>query len=180
LQIYRETPGGQQSLNGLPSGCKGSSARARDWTVVDFGKYEGKTLPQIVLIDPDWFFWAVEEHIFNKSDELKAEANEIRRKATNIKIPSGSRVEYAIHPSAGELASVSVVPASTPQHHGSSPTLVAEVLDLSMARKIAPYDKLGGGIIVAAVKFHVLDGRKTRLTRERCERFFNDDTNFAL
>ena len=28
------------------------------WTVIDFGKFEGKgmTLPQIVFTDPDWFF----------------------------------------------------------------------------------------------------------------------------
>ena len=99
-------------------------------------------------IDPDWFFWAVEKHIFSTS-RLKAEANEIRRKATNIRIPSGSKVEYAIHPSTGKFANVSVVPASTPRHEGSSPTHVADVLDLSMARQISPYDKLGDGSLYA-------------------------------
>jgi hypothetical protein len=27
------------------------------WTTVPFGKHQGKTLPQIVIDDPDWFFW---------------------------------------------------------------------------------------------------------------------------
>ena len=36
------------------------------WTVVNFGKFKDKnlTLPQIVLQDPDWFFWAVGEGVF--------------------------------------------------------------------------------------------------------------------
>jgi hypothetical protein len=152
--------------------------RARNWTVVNFGKHKGKTLPQIVLTDPDWFFWAVEKQTFDKSTQLKAQANEIRHKATSIRIPSGSRVEYAIHPSARRLAGVSLVSTSTPQHDGSSPTHTGDALDLSMARKIAPYDKLGGKIILRAVKFHVFGGKNIRLTRERCERFFDEDTNF--
>ena len=57
------------------------------WTVVQFGKYRGKTLPQIIFTDPDWFFWAVENDTF-KSAALKAEASDIRRKATRIKIPA--------------------------------------------------------------------------------------------
>ena len=34
------------------------------WTIILFGKYEGKTLPQIVLRDPDWFFWEKHETLF--------------------------------------------------------------------------------------------------------------------
>jgi len=28
------------------------------WSTLPFGKHKGKTLPQIVFADPDWFFWA--------------------------------------------------------------------------------------------------------------------------
>jgi hypothetical protein len=31
------------------------------WTVVPFGKYESRTLPEIVMLDPDWFFWDAAE-----------------------------------------------------------------------------------------------------------------------
>jgi hypothetical protein len=153
------------------------------WTVVNFGRYRRKTLPQIVLIDPDWFFWAVEKQIFNKSPQLKREANDIYRKATRIRVtgPKGSKmkVEYAIHPRENKLADVSVIPASQPQHQGSTPTLVEDVFDLSMARQICPYDKLGGQIIVRALKFHVFVNENARLTRQRCAKFFDDDSNFA-
>jgi hypothetical protein len=151
---------------------------ARVWTVVPFGKHKGKTLPQIVLVDPDWFFWAIEEQVFNYPAQLKSEAKEISRKARRIKVAAKTRVEYAIHPHARKLADVSVVPASTPRHDGSSPTYVEDVLDLSMARQIASYDKLGGQIIVRALKFHVFGDENARLTRKRCEGFFDNDSNF--
>jgi hypothetical protein len=27
------------------------------WSVVPFGRYRGKTLPEIIVRDLDWFFW---------------------------------------------------------------------------------------------------------------------------
>jgi hypothetical protein len=117
--------------------------KPRVWTVVSFGKYKGKTLPQIALIDPDWFFWAVENQVFNKSPELRTEADEICRKATKIKVPGEKgakvRVEYTIQPHVGKLADVSVIIAGTPRHEGSSATFVRDYLDLSTAWQIAPY-----------------------------------------
>lgn len=43
---------------------------AMPWSVVNFGpKFKGKTLPQIIFDDPDWFFWGIEKDIFsNKGD----------------------------------------------------------------------------------------------------------------
>jgi hypothetical protein len=49
--------------------------------------------------------------------------------------------------------------------------------DLSFPRKIADYDKMGGKIIVRALKHFVFGRASARWTRERCERFFEDDAN---
>jgi hypothetical protein len=153
------------------------------WTVVNFGKHEGKTLPQIVLTDPDWFFWAVENQAFNRLPQLKKEANDIRRKAKRIRVtgPKGSqaKVEYDIDPRTAKLAGVSVIPSSQPQHQGSTPTHVEDFFDLSMAQQISPYDKLGGKIIVRVLKHRVFGDENARLTRRRCENFFDDDSSFA-
>jgi hypothetical protein len=106
------------------------------WTIVTFGRYRGKTLPQIALIDPDWFFWAMENQIFSRSPQLKEEANDIRRKATRIKVtgPKGSKakVEYAIHPSLNKLAGVSVIPMSQPQRT----SLLDKVLEATQSSNI--------------------------------------------
>ena len=47
------------------------------WSVVPFGKYEGKTFPEILVRDADWFFWVV-PHLYGK---LAEEAEELARKA---------------------------------------------------------------------------------------------------
>ena len=35
---------------------KGAEMR---WSTVPFGKYKGKTFPEIIVRDADWFFWAL-------------------------------------------------------------------------------------------------------------------------
>ena len=53
------------------------------WTTLLFGKHWGKTLPQVILNDPDWFFWILPELY----GQLKREADDLARKASKIKIP---------------------------------------------------------------------------------------------
>ena len=53
------------------------------WSAVPFGKYQGKTLPEIIVRDPDWFFWVVPK-LYGK---LADEAQDLARKARTIKIP---------------------------------------------------------------------------------------------
>jgi hypothetical protein len=53
------------------------------WTTIPFGKHQGKTLPQIVIDDPDWFFWIL-PRLYGR---LKIEADDLARKASKIKTP---------------------------------------------------------------------------------------------
>lgn len=149
------------------------------WLEVSFGKYRGKTLPQIVFTDPDWFFWACEQNAF-KSAVLKKQAADILEKASRIRIPGGgdSLVEYVIHPGVGKLAAVEVVLADRPAHEGASPTRRLDRFDLSFARKVAPYDKEGGRVLIDAVKRYVFGNPSTRMTRQKCEAFFDSPANF--
>jgi hypothetical protein len=36
------------------------------YSILNFGKHKGKSLPEILLHDPDWFFWAMENHVLKK------------------------------------------------------------------------------------------------------------------
>lgn len=153
------------------------------WTIVNFGKYrgKGKSLPQIVFDDPDWFFWALKDGAFKGA--LASEASEIATKATKIKIPDKKvgeyRVRYYLDPLVGKIADIEVIAADHAPHLGSSGTRELDFFDLSMARRIAPYDKLGGKFIVGAIKTYVFGSKKTRLTKERCEEFFQNPRNFG-
>jgi hypothetical protein len=150
------------------------------WSTVNFGKHSGKTLPQIVFGDPDWFFWAIEENVFK--GPLSREARLINERARAILIPNGNAgdflAEYFVHPPTGKFAHMEIVPASRPQHEGPSPTFRKDVIDLSVPRQIAPYDKLGCKTLISSVKDVLFGSKSARMTPERCAAFFDDPTNF--
>jgi hypothetical protein len=64
------------------------------WSTMPFGKYAGQTLPEIILTDPDWFFYMLPK-LYGRLGE---EAKNLARKARGIKIPKPRpgkwRVEY--------------------------------------------------------------------------------------
>lgn len=152
------------------------------WTELGFGKHKGKTLPQVVFADPDWFFWAIEENVFKGS--LTRESRRIHERARSIRIPPEKGddlvAEYVIHSPTMKFGGVKLVERDRAKHVGSSPTFRLPCLDLGVVRDIAQYDKTGGKLLVKDLK-HILFGTtKARLTRERCERFFDDDDKFVL
>jgi hypothetical protein len=57
------------------------------WSVVPFGKYGGKTLPEIIVRDLDWFFWMLPK-LYGK---LGTEAHDLARKVRAIRIPKARR-----------------------------------------------------------------------------------------
>jgi len=155
------------------------------WTILNFGKFkgEGKTLPQIIFSDPDWFYWAYNEGVFKNKNQLSYEAEEISRKGSSIKIPCIDGVErvaeYLIHAPTGKFAKLELVPVSRPLHVGGSPAFRKNVIDLRVPRQIAVYDKTGCSLLLGAVK-HYLFGANARMTKKRCEDFFSNDDNFML
>ena len=80
------------------------------WSTLNFGKHSGKSLPQVLFADPDWFFWAVEKGVFGDRALLKKESELLRRRARNIKIPASRHpdpvVEYFRRGSAASALSV--------------------------------------------------------------------------
>lgn len=153
------------------------------WSIVDFGKFrgKGKSLPQIVFSDPDWFFWAVEDNVFANKGALAAEAAKLNEKARNIKIPSrhGANMiaEYIIYRPTMKFSHMELVPSDRPHHEGSSPTFRKEVIDFSVPRQIASYDKLGCSHMLSSAKFYLF-GAGVRMTKKLCEDFFDNRANF--
>ncbi len=49
----------------------------------------------------------------------------------------------------------------------------------TLPRFSASYDKRRGRLLVRAAKFHPFGDACFRMTRERCEEFFDDDENFG-
>jgi hypothetical protein len=151
------------------------------WSPINFGKfYElGKTLPQIVLSDPDWFFHMHEQDAFLGS--LRSEAQGVARKATQIRIPGKSptefKVQYYLTEDTGKFWYIDVVRVDDPL-----PLDVRferrDFLDLSYPRR-RQYDKRGGRRIIEQLKIYVFGNACRRFTKAVCERFFNNPKNFG-
>lgn len=152
------------------------------WTPLDFGKHKGKTLPQVIFADPDWFFWAVEKGTFKNRERLLTEARDIDRKARFIRIPqTGTErmvAEYRVDRTSHKYSNLEIVPESRPRDSGFTERL--HVLDLSFPRRQSKYDKSGGSSLLSSVKEILFDGKVPRMTKKRCEEFFNDNSRFDL
>ncbi len=153
------------------------------WTTLEFGKHKGKTLPQVLFIDPDWFFWAIKNEAFNKPPALKAEADDLNWKAQNILIPKPDResyeVEYFIHPAQNKFSYFSIVPKDKPLHVGSSKAFRSTVIDMKIPSLYNKYDKSGFKRFLECLKLDYFGDKSYKMTKARCEDFFNDDSNFA-
>ena len=152
------------------------------WTELDFGKYAGLTLPQVLFKDPDWFFWAVSNDVLKTRPSLKSEAIELNEKARRIKVPQSGQdtlvVEYWIHRPTQKFSHWDLVPESRRHHVGSSSTYRSNVIDLSFPHRVAPYDKLGCKSMLSSLRYHLFGSKGLRMTKQRCEGFFNDSRNF--
>ncbi|TBF87945.1 hypothetical protein ELG72_37895 [Rhizobium leguminosarum] len=144
------------------------------------GKHKGKTLPQILLTDPDYFFWAMEQDDFFRG-HLATEAKDIHRKARRIKIPKPDpdnwRVEYFLSPD-GKFAHFDIVESNRPPHVGSSRTSRAATLDFAYVRQTKDYDKLGYKLFIKSFKYFYFDSETARLSQSKCEAFFDEPSNF--
>jgi hypothetical protein len=142
------------------------------WSTITFGKYEGKTLPEVILIDLDWFYWALP-----KLYGIAEEAQDLAQKARAIKIPKPNRkkleVEYR-YERGDRFRGFTFVKASSTQYSRWSTRL--SYLDLSRCLR-RKYDKRGGRILLRDFRRHYFGDNK-RLTKKRCEKFFRDRSNF--
>jgi hypothetical protein len=127
----------------------------------------------VILSDPDWFFWAIEENTFD-SWGLRDQANDIRQKASQIKIPKPNpgnwEIEYFMTLNR-EFERFAIVRATKPNHVGSSITSRADHLDLSFVTRIKGYQKGANNRMLDCFRHYYFGG--ANLTKARCEKFFD-------
>lgn len=153
------------------------------WTTVGFGKHSGKSLPQIMFKDADWFFHGYESGYF-KEGALAHEAHELYRRARSVRVPprNGHKmlVEYVTHRdvrSGREKFATMRLIADGP---GLERLNVSPSIDFYTPRAYARNDKAGNKYFVTALKAILFGNRSQRMNRRACEAFFNDDDNFDL
>ena len=151
------------------------------WSTLSFRRHKGKSLPQIMFQDADWFFHAYENGYFKNG--LASEAHEIYRRARSIKVPQrdGRKmlVEYIIHSdrnsrSNGKFGTMRLI-AEGP---GLANLNVAKSIDFYIPRSYARRDKIGYKNFVSSLKVILFGNPSKRMNRKACEDFFNDNSNF--
>jgi hypothetical protein len=143
------------------------------WTSIPFGKHQGKTLPQIVIDDPDWFFWIL-PRLYG---QLKSEADDVARKASKIKIPRRNPRKWCVEfrfEHGDRFCGFGIVRADSFTNPKWSIRL--PYLDLRLPRSYKAYDKKGYKNLIRDFRRLYFDGRN--LTKKRCEAFFGKDDNF--
>jgi hypothetical protein len=147
------------------------------WATLTFGKHAGKTLPEIILSDADWVFWAVKKSAFK--GRLANEAAKLVESARAIKIPKRNpkrwQVEYS-YDDTGGFCGFQFVKADVPSPCGRRSIRRLPYLDFSCIRRKA-YDKRGCRNLLRDFRCHYF-GDNTRLTKRRCEQFFSNKKNF--
>jgi len=153
-----------------------------EWSIITFGKHKGKSLPQIMFRDADWFFHAFENGYFKGA--YAQEANELFRRARSIRVPQryGQKmlIEYLTQrdgkSGTGKFATMQLIP--------DGPDLgrlnVASLIDFYVPRSYSFYDKTGYKNFVFSLKAILFGDPSHRMNRRACEAFFNDDENFDL
>jgi hypothetical protein len=143
------------------------------WTVLSFGKHQGKTLPLIILDDPDWFFWVLP----GLYGQLKTEADDLARKAAKIKIPRRNprkwRVEFRFE-HGDRFCGFDIVRADS--FMNSKWSIRLPYLDLRLPRSYKAYDRQGYRNLIR--DFRRLYFHDRYLTKKRCEAFFDNGDNF--
>jgi hypothetical protein len=151
-------------------------------TRLPFGKHIGQTLPQVLLTDPDWFYWAaVEKAIF--WGPLGQEAADLVAKAARIKIPKRNPMKWSVEyifDRDGRFERWEIVKADSWMHRGSDYRERSDYLDLFIVATQKAYDKGGNKKLLRGFRRWYFGSATARMTERRCEAFFDNDGNFVL
>ena len=154
-----------------------SVSRRRAWRPMPFGKYEGRTLPQVLFKDADYFFWLLREGALRGA--LAMQAKHLAKKACRIRIPREPAeafvVDYFFN-SENQFSCFSIVPKDAYQ----SPHVVYRLnhIDFSIIRNHKEYAKGEYKRFLRDFRRVFFGNESASMTKDRCEEFFDGD-NFV-
>ena len=142
--------------------------------------HHNRTLPEVMFKDPDWFFFLY----FNKKfyRDLLDEVEDVYLKACHIRIPGNEGgdlvAEYVF--SRGEFIELRIVPRERPVEATGTQTIRKNAIDMSVLYSQRGYDKRGYRVFMRDMKEILFGNASARMSKERCEKFFNNSQNFDL
>lgn len=154
------------------------------WTPIQFGKYRGQTLPQLVFTDPDWFFAAYAAGSFDTSPALRVESALVFQRARNIRIPGDQNrpmvAEYVFLPSLDRFSHFHIMDQCKVNQNQSASVIRKPIIDMAIPWERNPFDHYGCRQLLLSMKLYIFGSRTFAVKRELAERFIDDESNFLL
>lgn len=154
-----------------------------NWSRLTFGKHKGKTLPQVMFKDPDWFFYAYKMGYFKDKGQIEIEAKNILHKSINVRIPDKKNKPQAviviIHKPTGTYGRMVSIDKEKADKMVYPPDFVFDRINMAFPFTLKQYDKFSYRLLIIDIK-NIVFGGKIKMTKKRCEDFFSDDDNFML
>ena len=142
------------------------------WTTVPFGRHAGKTLPQVICVDPAWFLWLARQTSLYGA--IAHDAKVLHRRIRAIKIPKQRPEEWLVeycYDVDRRFVRFDIV--RTDSWPYSKYSIRLPCVDIAL---IQPRFRSEWKNFVRDLRRIYFGGRK--LTKEGAERFFGDPSNF--
>jgi hypothetical protein len=149
-----------------------------------FGRYRSKTLEWLFFNDPGYVWWMIDDGAEkNLKEAARTRFDQLVRRAKQLAVPGKcrhcdkpiSRMSVIEHPSGG-LARVDFFCEKC--HHGDGSHSLLTTPAFYTPDFFKSYDKLGGKILVDAIKYAYY-GKKVQMTQTKMEEFFDKPSNFV-
>jgi hypothetical protein len=164
-----------------------------NWTVLNVGKHAGITLPRLIFLNPDYFYWALyESDIFDHIPNY--ELDYVTARAMSIKVPVINGIHQLVRYDFrwvrkrlrnGRFTETKRFDGlsffNSPFPNGGYPRgmFLQDVIDLSFPYWVNHYNKMGYNKMIKDIKCIYYGSRSYYMTRRRCEEFFENGNNFV-
>lgn len=153
-----------------------------EWTLLDFGKYETKSLPEIIFSDPDYFIWCFEHDIFRRTPQLESESEFLYERIRSIKIPDNANRElvaqFSLDKDTGELKRLKIIPVY--KYKTKLDIYRSSIIDLTFPRTYNYSDPHITKWFLKPLFSIIFQDFHHQPSKTECEDFFNNDDNFGL
>jgi hypothetical protein len=145
------------------------------WSILNYGRYKDKmSLPEVVLHDPDYFFWASDTGAFAKRGF--PEARGLAEKARHIKIPKPDGEHWGVQYSFARTdifqgSKLAQGPVLAKLFDEPDMEELPRYLDLSVVYGSKRYNKIGNERLLKDFKFHYFGSENAHLSSRNAKRF---------
>ena len=155
------------------------AGKIKRWTPIDFGKYEGLTIPELIFLDASYFYWALTSNLFKNMLQLEAVVVESRLR--HIKVPKAVAVPsvFVIRLKNDVFEDFAIVEKSIASRKKSNNVRITSCLDFSLVSRPDHATDRARQVMIDKIKYHFFEKDSDRLKPRDYEQFLGDPDKFS-